>query len=99
MLKERAEYATKRLNSIPGISCIMPKGAFYAFPRVEKGPWKTDKQFIMELLEEEGVRVVPGSGFGMKPEEMFFRVVTLPDLNTQKEAYDRLERFMRKRNK
>ncbi|MBU1196913.1 aminotransferase class I/II-fold pyridoxal phosphate-dependent enzyme [Candidatus Micrarchaeota archaeon] len=96
MLKERANYTSQRLNAIPGIRCVPPKGAFYAFPQLLKGPWKTDKEFVIQLLEEEGVRVVHGSGFAMKPEDRFFRVVTLPDLKTQKEAYDRIERFVKK---
>lgn len=96
MLKERAAYTVQRLNSINGIRCVGPKGAFYAFPRVERSKFKEDRAFTLRLLEEEGVRVVPGSGFGMKKEDMYFRVVTLPDLPTQKEAYDRLENFMRK---
>lgn len=95
MLKERAEFTAERLNSIEGIECVPPKGAFYAFPRVTRGQWKTDKEFVVQLLEEKGVRVVHGSGFAMKPEEKFFRVVTLPDLETQGQAYDKLEEFMR----
>lgn len=94
MLRERAAYASERLNAIFGVKVVPPKGAFYAFPQLQKGKWKTDKEFVIDLLEEEGVRVVPGSGFGMKPEDRFFRVVTLPDLDTQKKAYDLLERFI-----
>ena len=93
-LKERARYTTERINSIKGLSCNAPKGAFYALPKVEKMKWKTDKEFILQLLEEEGVRVVPGSGFAMPPEEGYFRVVTLPSLDVQKQAYDKVEAFM-----
>ncbi|MFH1257310.1 MAG: aminotransferase class I/II-fold pyridoxal phosphate-dependent enzyme [Candidatus Micrarchaeota archaeon] len=95
-LKERAKFTSERLNSIDGISCNPPRGAFYALPKVEKMRWKTDKEFIMQLLGEEGVRVVPGSGFAMPPSEGYFRVVTLPSLEVQKQAYDHLEKFMQR---
>ncbi len=94
LLQERAAYTSERLNSIRGVHCVKPKGAFYAFPRLENTKFKSDKEFILRLLEEEGVRVVPGSGFEMKEEDLHFRVVTLPDLQTQKEAYDKLETFI-----
>ena len=95
-LKERAGYTVKRLDEIPGIECIPPEAAFYAFPRLTAtGRWKSDKDFILDLLETEGVRVVNGSGFGMNPQEMFFRVVTLPSIEVQEEAYTRLQRFLK----
>ncbi len=95
-LKERAKYTSERLNSIEGISCNPPHGAFYALPRVSKMKWKTDKEFIMQLLDEEAVRVVPGSGFQMPEKDGYFRVVTLPTVEVQKQAYDKLENFMKK---
>ncbi|MFH1106461.1 MAG: aminotransferase class I/II-fold pyridoxal phosphate-dependent enzyme [Candidatus Micrarchaeota archaeon] len=95
MLKERADFTARRLNSIDGVECVPPKGAFYAFPQLKKGKWKTDKEFVVSLLKGKGVRVVPGSGFAMEPEDRFFRVVTLPDVGTQKQAYDRLEEFLK----
>ncbi|MFH1200092.1 MAG: aminotransferase class I/II-fold pyridoxal phosphate-dependent enzyme [Candidatus Micrarchaeota archaeon] len=98
MLKERAKYASERLNSIDGIECVPPKGAFYAFPHLLKGPWGTDKEFVVSLLSKEGVRVVPGSGFAMNPYERFFRVVTLPDIGTQKQAYDKIDGFVKGAN-
>ncbi|MFH0971662.1 MAG: aminotransferase class I/II-fold pyridoxal phosphate-dependent enzyme [Candidatus Micrarchaeota archaeon] len=96
-LKERAKFTSDTLNSIDGISCNPPKGAFYALPKVEKMKWRTDKEFILELLEEEGVRVVPGSGFQMPENEGYFRVVTLPSLDVQKQAYGKLASFMKRK--
>ena len=96
-INERAEYSYNRLKAIPGISVNMPKGAFYIFPRLklENAPWKTDKEFQLDLLKTTGVLIVPGSGFGMKPEDLFFRIVTLPTIEVQKQAYDRLEQFVK----
>ena len=98
VLRERPAFASKRMAQIPVIECVSPKGAFYAFPRLtSKGPWKSDKEFMLDLLEEEGLRVVQGSGFNMDPDEMFFRVVTFPSIPVQEDAYSRLDRFLKKR--
>ncbi|MFA6049505.1 MAG: aminotransferase class I/II-fold pyridoxal phosphate-dependent enzyme [Candidatus Micrarchaeia archaeon] len=94
-LKERTQYACKRLLGIPGITLTPPNGAFYALPKAS-GPWKSDKEFQRQLVEEAGVFVVPGSGFGMPESELYFRVVTLPPIEVQKQAYDRIEEFMKR---
>ena len=102
-LDERRLYAHRRLREMPGVEIgSEPKAAFYLFPRITGAgkkplPWKTDKEFQLDLLKTTGVLIVPGSGFGMKPEDMHFRVVTLPDVKTQKEAYDRIETFVKQR--
>jgi len=49
---------------MPGISCSNPKGAFYAFPKIENNPFKSDKEFVLNLLKSKGVLAVHGSGFG-----------------------------------
>ncbi len=57
----RRDLTVEMLNAIPGISCVKPEGAFYAFPRLEmKQP---DAHFVSELIKETGVVIVPGSGF------------------------------------
>ena len=84
-LLARAELTTTRLNAIPGISCVMPKSAFYAMPKVELPPGKTDVDFVLGLLRAKGVLTVYGSGFGTALEDGFFRVVflaSLPELST-----------------
>jgi len=97
-LRERRDLAYKRLNEVDGISTIRPRGAFYIFPRVEAvgSVWKTDKDFVLDLLHEEGVLVVHGSGFGAEYGSGHFRAVFLPPLETLNEAFDKLERFMRR---
>jgi aspartate/methionine/tyrosine aminotransferase len=95
-LKKRRDLLMKRMDGIAGLSLVAPKGAFYAFVRIEKkGRWKSDWQFVRELLKE-GVVVVPGSGFTSDHNTMAFRIVFLPKLEELNAAMDRLERFMKK---
>jgi alanine-synthesizing transaminase len=90
-LIRRRDITTRMLNAIPNISCVEPRGAFYAFPRLEiDGP---DSHFVQELLRETGVVVVPGSGFGQKPGSQHFRVVFLPPEEVLEDAYGQIERF------
>ncbi|MBN2431368.1 MAG: aminotransferase class I/II-fold pyridoxal phosphate-dependent enzyme [Acidobacteria bacterium] len=92
-LTQRRDYTIERLNAIPGLSCVKPEGAFYAFPKMDVPI--PDKEFVVRLLREQHVLVVHGSGFGQKPGTQHFRVVTLPDMATLESAYDKLEVFMR----
>jgi alanine-synthesizing transaminase len=92
-LTVRRDITYKRLNEISGISCVMPKGAFYAFPKIEV---KDDKEFVINFLKEEGVLFVYGSGFGQKQGSNHFRVVFASSEQALSEAYDRLEKYMKK---
>jgi alanine-synthesizing transaminase len=94
-LKERAKYFSKRINGIEGLSVIPPKGAFYAFPKIEKDI--DDRQFVLNLLKETGVLFVFGSGFG-KLGVNHFRSVILPDTKIMEEAFDLVEAFLRTLN-
>ena len=95
-LKERRDYAWKRLNQIKGVSCTKPEGAFYVFPKVDGvgSRWKTDGDFARQLLQETGVLVVHGSGFDPVYGSKHFRAVILPPVKILETAFDRLERFM-----
>ena len=92
-LKKRRDFVVNRLNSISGLSCSTPKGAFYAFPKIENNPYKTDQEFVMQLLRKTGVLTVHGSGFGVQYGSGHFRIVFLPNLNTLGFALDEIERF------
>ncbi|HEX9261872.1 MAG TPA: aminotransferase class I/II-fold pyridoxal phosphate-dependent enzyme [Candidatus Bathyarchaeia archaeon] len=98
-LRERGEYAWKRLNEIEGISCAKPEGAFYVFPRIHEvgSRWKTDLDFVLHLLKETGVLTVNGSGFDAIYGAGHFRVVFLPTITTLEEAFNELEHFMKKK--
>ncbi len=97
LFKQR-EMAISRLNAIPGISCTMPQGAFYCFPKMDPKvyPIQDDMQFMMELLIEEKVLMVQGTGFNWDAPD-HFRVVFLPNLHDLENAMDRLDRFFAKR--
>ena len=93
-LKKRRDLVVKRLNSMPGLSCPNPKGAFYAFPKIEHNKYNSDKEFVMELLKSKGVLTVYGSGFGTKYGSGHFRLVFLPDLEILDSALDKIEEFV-----
>ncbi|MGE0042783.1 MAG: aminotransferase class I/II-fold pyridoxal phosphate-dependent enzyme [Vicinamibacterales bacterium] len=92
-LRERAALTTTRLNAIAGITCVAPRGAFYAMPRVALPPGHTDEQFVLALLREAGILCVYGSGFGARPEDGFFRIVFLASPAELGAIYDDLARF------
>jgi aspartate/methionine/tyrosine aminotransferase len=77
-LRSRAARLEKGLNAIPGIQCNALTGAMYAFPRITLPPGTTDAQYCLALLEETGICVVPGSGFGQLPGTWHFRTTILP---------------------
>ncbi len=101
-LRKRRDFSYKRLNEIQGISTEKPDGAFYIFPKIEamnSGIWKTDKEFVLDLLNEAHVLVVHGSGFCETYGKDHFRAVILPTLETLEQAFNNLESFMKKRLK
>jgi len=93
-IKKRRDLVVKRLNEMPGISCPNPKGAFYAFPKIETNKFGTDKEFVTKLLETKGVLTVHGSGFGEQYGSGHFRLVFLPDPSTLNTALDKIEEFV-----
>jgi tyrosine/nicotianamine family aminotransferase len=101
-LKKRRDFSFKRLNEIPGISTAKPEGAFYIFPKIEamdKNIWKTDKEFVLDVLHETHVLIVPGSGFCSTYGKNHFRAVILPPMETLEKAFDNMEAFMKERIK
>ena len=101
-LRKRRDYTVKRLNSIEGISCAKPDGAFYAFPRLDvletpagRKRWKGDKEFVLDFLRTEKVLTVHGSGFDPHYGKGHLRLVILPDVPVLEAAFDRLERFLK----
>jgi tyrosine/nicotianamine family aminotransferase len=101
-LRKRRDFSFKRLNEIPGISTAKPDGAFYIFPKIEamnKGIWKNDKEFVLDLLHQTHVLVVHGSGFCKVYGKNHFRAVILPTMETLTEAFEKMELFMKERLK
>jgi alanine-synthesizing transaminase len=99
-LYKQREMAVSRLNAIKGISCTMPQGAFYCFPKMDPAvyPIEDDMAFMMDLLVEENVLLVQGTGFNWDAPD-HFRLVFLPNLHDLEDAMDRLERFFAKKRK
>ena len=93
-IKKRRDLVVKRLNEMPGLSCPTPKGAFYAFPKIEDNRFGTDKEFVTKLLESKGVLTVHGSGFGKKYGSGHFRLVYLPSLEVLDSAMNKIEEFV-----
>jgi len=93
-LKKRRDYTIKRLNGMHGISCSNPKGAFYAFPKIEHNKYGSDKEFVTELLKETGILTVHGSGFGTQYGTGHFRMVFLPDIPVLEQSLDKIEKFV-----
>lgn len=91
-LRRRRDIAVKRFNEIPGISCVEPTGAFYAFPRLYVD--EPDETFVPKMIRETGVLVVHGDGFGQKPGTRHFRIVLLPQEEVLEKACDRISAFM-----
>jgi len=93
-IKKHRDFVVKRLNEMPGLSCPNPKGAFYAFPKIEDNRFRTDKEFVTKLLESKGVLTVHGSGFGEKYGSGHFRLVYLPSLDILDSAMNKIEKFV-----
>ena len=92
--KKRRDLVVKRLNSMPGLSCSNPKGSFYAFPKIEDSKYSSDKEFVTNLLESQGVLTVHGSGFGEKYGSGYFRLVYLPSIEILESAMNKIENFV-----
>ncbi|MGW4895062.1 pyridoxal phosphate-dependent aminotransferase [Kitasatospora sp. NPDC004240] len=94
-LLESRDAAYKLLNEIPGVSCVKPKGALYAFPRLDPKVYKIkdDAQMVLDLLRAERILLVQGTGFNW-PEPDHFRLVTLPRAEEITDAVTRIGDFL-----
>lgn len=92
---EQREYITERLNSIPGISAVKPKAAFYIFPKIDTKKYNIldDEKFVLDFLKKQHILMVHGKGFNWK-EPDHFRIVYLPRVEELKIAMDKLEMFL-----
>lgn len=101
-LCRQRDLAYAMLTDIPGISCYKPAAAMYLFPKLDPAmyPIQDDQQFILDLLLEEKVLLVQGTGFNWKTPD-HFRVVFLPNVDDLTEAMTRIARYLahyRKKN-
>ena len=93
--KQRRDFVVKSLNSIKGINCLTPNGAFYVFPSCKgllnkKTKLKTDTDFVQKLLEKSNVAVVQGSAFGLNG---YFRISYATSMENLRKAMDRIKSF------
>eukprot|EP00483_Globobulimina_turgida_P001483 UN01485 len=102
-LKRRAKVVSENLNNIDGISCQNIVGAMYAFPTIEISKKAVDEAamlgvapdalYCLELLENEGICCVPGSGFGQKDGTFHLRTTILPPESDIQQVVERMEQF------
>jgi alanine-synthesizing transaminase len=94
-LCRQRDLAHQLLSEIPGVSCVRPKAALYMFPRLDPRmyPIADDQQFAYELLAEEKVLIVQGTGFNWRAPD-HFRLVFLPNSDDLSEAIGRIARFL-----
>jgi aspartate/methionine/tyrosine aminotransferase len=97
-LKQRAILLAEGLNRIEGITCNVIAGAMYAFPSITLPPGRTDFDYAMALLEQTGICVVPGSGFGQAEGTAHFRTTILPPTEKLQQVVERLSEFHRTYN-
>jgi len=94
-LRSRRDLTVKWANSTPRVSCVSPRGAFYAYPRIDIP--EGDDIFVRELILQKHVMVVHGSGFGQKPGTKHFRIVFLPDEKILTKAYAAIGELLQER--
>ncbi|MDQ1696497.1 MAG: alanine-synthesizing transaminase [Frankiaceae bacterium] len=94
-LHEQRDAAHRLLNDMPGVTCTLPKGALYVFPRLDPDvyPIDDDEAFVVDFLRQEHVMIGHGSGFNW-PTPDHLRIVTLPAVDELSDALGRLGRFL-----
>jgi aspartate/methionine/tyrosine aminotransferase len=94
VMKQR-ELCLQRISEIEGLEVQSPGGAFYMFVRLTDEKWANDdKKFVLDLLHEEHVLAVHGSGFSSELGKGHFRIVYLPNIDTLNIAFDRIDSFL-----
>jgi alanine-synthesizing transaminase len=94
-LREQRDAALAALREIPGVTCAVPRGALYVFPRLDPQRYRIrdDQEFVLQLLREKHVLVVQGTGFNW-PDPDHLRIVTLPRADDLTEAIGRIGEFL-----
>ena len=96
-VQDRRDVCLERIASIDGLEVEKPEGAFYMFVRLTDERWKeNDKEFVLQLLHEEHVLLVHGSGFSNEKGKSHVRLVFLPDIPTLNIAFDRIDSFLKR---
>jgi len=94
-VQDQRDYCLQRIDEMEGLELQAPGGAFYMFVRLTDEQWaKDDKAFVLQLLQEEHVLLVHGSGFSPEFGSGHVRLVFLADVEVLKDAFDRIDRFL-----
>jgi alanine-synthesizing transaminase len=93
-IKSRRNLCMRRIGAIGHLSCEIPAAAFYLMIKAQGLGQHTDEQFVLDLLSQTGVLVVPGSGFGIDREQGYFRMVYLADEATLENVFNHIDRFL-----
>ena len=95
-LYDQRDLAWQKINEIPGVSCVKPEGAMYLFAKLDPEiyPIKNDEKMALDLLQQQKVLIVQGSGFNM-PDTQHFRLVFLPREDELCDAIDRIATFLK----
>ncbi|MGT2929412.1 pyridoxal phosphate-dependent aminotransferase [Streptococcus dentasini] len=92
---EQREFITKAINDIPGLSAVKPQAGLYIFPKIDQSMYRIDddEEFVLQLLKQEKVMLVPGKGFNWnKPDH--FRIVYLPRVEELSEVQEKITRVL-----
>lgn len=95
ILKERRDLLVKGLNNLPGMSCILPEGAFYTFPNIKNTGLNSD-EYSERLLQETGVCLLPGTCFGEFGKDYIRLCYASTDLETIEETLNKMKEFHKK---
>jgi alanine-synthesizing transaminase len=93
-IKERRDFVVASVKRTKELTCDEPSAAFYVMIKATDPLARTDEAFVRDLLEQEGVFVVPGSGFGPSSKQGFFRLVYLADTGVLGDVFARINRFL-----
>ncbi|MGH9901724.1 MAG: pyridoxal phosphate-dependent aminotransferase [Pyrinomonadaceae bacterium] len=93
-IRRRRDLVVEAVRAVEGLSCEVPEAAFYAMIRANDPAGRTDERFVLDLLEETGVLVVHGSGFGTDPRPCYFRLVYLADEAVLATVFDKIGSFL-----
>jgi aspartate/methionine/tyrosine aminotransferase len=94
------DLCVERISNIEGLEVQSSGGAFYMFVKLTDEKWSSnDKEFVLQLLHEEHVLVVHGSGFSPELGIGHFRIVYLPEMDVLNEAFDRIDNFLKRHRK
>ena len=93
-IKKRRDFVVSSVGGIEGISCDVPQAAFYVMLKADDRLKRTDETFVLDLLEQTGVLVVPGSGFGADPRQGLFRLVYLANEDLLGTVFEEIRGFL-----